>query len=139
MKRIRWSISFTTVVVSSPTKAAANVRPAAKERTGPCRCSSGSKAGRGRLKDLDLLLEIGDTIGIIPGTTICGLATARLALKNAIRKFRGEFEVTLNEPIRLDARRRGRCKRRLIVDGASVPLCLRGQSLITTKTQRHEE
>ena len=32
------------------------------------------KAGRGRLKDLDLLLEIGDSIGIIPGTTICGLA-----------------------------------------------------------------
>ncbi|MEZ6117414.1 MAG: NADH-quinone oxidoreductase subunit NuoF [Pirellulaceae bacterium] len=32
------------------------------------------KAGRGRLKDLDLLAEIGDTIGIIPGTTICGLS-----------------------------------------------------------------
>jgi len=32
------------------------------------------KAGRGRLIDLDLLLEIGDNIGIIPGTTICGLA-----------------------------------------------------------------
>jgi NADH-quinone oxidoreductase subunit F len=51
------------------------------------------KAGRGRLKDLDLLLEIGDTIGIIPGTTICGLADgAAWPLKNAIRKFRGEFE-----------------------------------------------
>ncbi len=38
------------------------------------------KAGKGRLKDLDLLLEIGDTIGIIPGTTICGLSDgARLA------------------------------------------------------------
>jgi NADH-quinone oxidoreductase subunit F len=51
------------------------------------------KSGRGRLKDLDLLLEIGDTIGIIPGTTICGLADgAAWPIKNAIRKFRGEFE-----------------------------------------------
>jgi NADH-quinone oxidoreductase subunit F len=51
------------------------------------------KAGKGRLRDLDLLLEIGDSIGIIPGTTICGLADgAAWPLKNAIRKFRGEFE-----------------------------------------------
>ena len=51
------------------------------------------KAGRGRLRDLELLLEIGDTIGIIPGTTICGLADgAAWPIKNAIRKFRGEFE-----------------------------------------------
>jgi NADH-quinone oxidoreductase subunit F len=51
------------------------------------------KAGKGRLIDLDLLLEIADTIGIIPGTTICGLADgAAWPMKNAIRKFRGEFE-----------------------------------------------
>jgi len=51
------------------------------------------KAGRGRLKDLELLLEIGDSIGIIPGTTICGLADgAAWPIKNAIRKFRAEFE-----------------------------------------------
>jgi NADH-quinone oxidoreductase subunit F len=51
------------------------------------------KAGRGRLKDLDLLLEIGDSIGIIPGTTICGLADgAAWPIKNAIGKFRDEFE-----------------------------------------------
>jgi NADH-quinone oxidoreductase subunit F len=51
------------------------------------------KAGRGRLKDLELLLEIGDSIGIMPGTTICGLADgAAWPIKNAIRKFRGEFE-----------------------------------------------
>lgn len=51
------------------------------------------KAGRGRWKDLDLLLEIGDTIGITPGSTICGLADgAAWPIKNAIRKFRGEFE-----------------------------------------------
>ena len=54
------------------------------------------KAGKGRLKDLDLLLEIGDTIGIIPGTTICGLADgAAWPIKNAIRKFRAEFEETI--------------------------------------------
>ena len=51
------------------------------------------KAGKGRLVDLDLLLEIGDTIGIIPGTTICGLSDgAAWPIKNAIRKFRDEFE-----------------------------------------------
>lgn len=51
------------------------------------------KAGKGRLRDLDLLLEIGDTIGIMPGTTICGLADgAAWPIKNAIRKFRDEFE-----------------------------------------------
>jgi NADH-quinone oxidoreductase subunit F len=51
------------------------------------------RAGRGRLRDLDLLLEIGDSIGIIPGTTICGLADgAAWPIKNAIRKFRDEFE-----------------------------------------------
>ena len=51
------------------------------------------RAGRGRLQDLDLLLEIADSIGIIPGTTICGLADgAAWPLKNGIRKFRQELE-----------------------------------------------
>src|SRR5262249_27724849 len=51
------------------------------------------KAGKGRLLDLDLLLEIGDNIGIMPGTTICGLADgAAWPIKNAIRKWRDEFE-----------------------------------------------
>jgi len=51
------------------------------------------RAGRGRLKDLDLLLEIGDTIGITPGTTICGLADgAAWPIKNAIRKFGDELQ-----------------------------------------------
>jgi len=49
--------------------------------------------GKGRLKDLDLLAEIGDTIGIMPGTTICGLADgAAWPLKNGIKKFRPELE-----------------------------------------------
>ena len=63
------------------------------------------KAGRGRLKDLDLLLEIGDSIGIMPGTTICGLADgAAWPIKNAIRKFRDEFEeyIKRTNPQRLD-------------------------------------
>ena len=51
------------------------------------------KAGKGRILDLELLLEIGDKIGIMPGTTICGLADgAAWPLKNAIRKYRDEFE-----------------------------------------------
>jgi NADH-quinone oxidoreductase subunit F len=51
------------------------------------------RAGRGRLRDLELLAEIGDSIGIIPGTTICGLADgAAWPIKNAVNKFRGELE-----------------------------------------------
>ena len=51
------------------------------------------KAGRGRLKDLDLLAEIGDGMGMIPGTTICGLADgAAWPIKTALRKFRDELE-----------------------------------------------
>jgi NADH-quinone oxidoreductase subunit F len=51
------------------------------------------KAGKGRLVDLDILLDIADNIGIMPGTTICGLADgAAWPIKNAIRKWRGEFE-----------------------------------------------
>jgi NADH-quinone oxidoreductase subunit F len=56
------------------------------------------KIGKGRLIDLDLILEIGDSIGIIPGTTICGLADgAAWPMKNAIRKFRDEFETYIKE------------------------------------------
>ena len=67
----------------------------------PCREGTGwalrmvrrIKAGRGRLVDLDLLAEIADSIGIIPGTTICGLADgAAWPIKNAIQKFRPELE-----------------------------------------------
>jgi NADH-quinone oxidoreductase subunit F len=51
------------------------------------------KAGRGRLRDLDLLAEIGDTMGMMPGTTICGLADgAAWPIKNALGKFRDEVE-----------------------------------------------
>lgn len=49
--------------------------------------------GRGSSHDLDLLLEVANGIGIMPGTTICGLADgAAWPVKNAITKFRAEFE-----------------------------------------------
>jgi NADH-quinone oxidoreductase subunit F len=51
------------------------------------------RAGRGRLRDLDLLMEIGRTIGLTPGTTICGLADgAAWPIKTTLAKFRDEFE-----------------------------------------------
>jgi NADH-quinone oxidoreductase subunit F len=67
----------------------------------PCREGTGwmlkimerLRSGQGRLEDLKILEEVGDNIGIMPGTTICGLADgAGWPVKNAIRKFRGEFE-----------------------------------------------
>jgi NADH-quinone oxidoreductase subunit F len=51
------------------------------------------RRGLGRLEDLDILLEVGSAIGMMPGTTICGLADgAGWPVKNAIQKFRPEFE-----------------------------------------------
>lgn len=51
------------------------------------------RQGQGRIEDLDLLLEVSGSMGIIPGTTICGLSDgAAWPVKNAIKKFRGEFE-----------------------------------------------
>lgn len=51
------------------------------------------RAGFGKSQDLDLLLEVAGSMGIIPGTTICGLSDgAAWPVKNAIKKFRGEFE-----------------------------------------------
>jgi NADH-quinone oxidoreductase subunit F len=51
------------------------------------------RSGHGKLSDIDLLLEISGSIGTIPGTTICGLADgAAWPIKNAIHKFRPEFE-----------------------------------------------
>jgi NADH-quinone oxidoreductase subunit F len=67
----------------------------------PCREGTGwmlkitdrLRRGQGRLEDLKILEEVGDAIGIMPGTTICGLADgAGWPVKNAVRKFRAEFE-----------------------------------------------
>jgi NADH-quinone oxidoreductase subunit F len=49
--------------------------------------------GQGRSEDLDLLVEVAESMGIIPGTTICGLSDgAAWPVKNAIKKFRSDFE-----------------------------------------------
>src|SRR6185436_6039308 len=67
----------------------------------PCREGTGwmlkimerFRAGQGRLEDLKILDEVAKNIGIMPGTTICGLADgAGWPVKNAIAKFRPEFE-----------------------------------------------
>jgi NADH-quinone oxidoreductase subunit F len=67
----------------------------------PCREGTGwmlkilerMRHGQGRMEDLQILEEVADKIGIIPGTTICGLADgAGWPVKTAIRKFRPEFE-----------------------------------------------
>jgi NADH-quinone oxidoreductase subunit F len=51
------------------------------------------KTGGGRLEDLDILLNMANNMGIMPGTTICGLADgAAWPIKNALTKFRDEFE-----------------------------------------------
>ncbi len=67
----------------------------------PCREGTGwmlkimdrMRRGQGRQEDLQILEEVGDRIGIMPGTTICGLADgAGWPVKTAVRKFRGELE-----------------------------------------------
>jgi NADH-quinone oxidoreductase subunit F len=67
----------------------------------PCREGTGwmlkimerFRRGQGRLEDLKILEEVGQNIGIMPGTTICGLADgAGWPVKQAIRKFRPELE-----------------------------------------------
>src|SRR5262249_54869256 len=51
------------------------------------------RRGQGRLEDLNILEEVGDKIGIVPGTTICGLADgAGRPGKDAVAKFREELE-----------------------------------------------
>ena len=67
----------------------------------PCREGTGwiykmmkrIKAGGGRIEDLDIMGNLAKNMGIMPGTTICGLADgAAWPIKNALAKFRGEIE-----------------------------------------------
>ena len=52
--------------------------------------------GGGTFKDLDLLMEIAGSMGLTPGTTICGLADRNnWAVRTIVSKFRGEFEARL--------------------------------------------
>ena len=45
------------------------------------------------MKDLDQVLEVAGSMGIIPGTTICGLADGNnWAVRTIINKYRSEFE-----------------------------------------------
>jgi NADH-quinone oxidoreductase subunit F len=55
------------------------------------------RAGEGTMRDLDVLTEIAQSMGTIPGTTICGLADgAAWPIKNAIAKFRDDFVQCIN-------------------------------------------
>jgi NADH-quinone oxidoreductase subunit F len=67
----------------------------------PCREGTGwmlkiadrIRRGKGRLEDLKILDEVGQNIGIMPGTTICGLADgAGWPVKQIVRKYRAELE-----------------------------------------------
>ena len=67
----------------------------------PCREGSGwiykllcrIEQGSATTADLDLLLELGMSMGLTPGTTICGLADGNnWAIRTIVGKFRGEFE-----------------------------------------------
>jgi NADH-quinone oxidoreductase subunit F len=71
----------------------------------PCREGTGwmlrllerLRAGQGRREDLDILLQVAGSMGLMPGTTICGLADgAAWPVKNALAKFRDEFERCLS-------------------------------------------
>jgi NADH-quinone oxidoreductase subunit F len=75
----------------------------------PCREGTGwmlkimerLRHGQGRLEDLNILEEVGKSIGIMPGTTICGLADgAGWPVKNAVQKFRGELEEFIRKGMR---------------------------------------
>ena len=51
------------------------------------------EAGDGTSKDLDLLLELAGSMGVMSGTTICGLADGNnWAIRTIVNKFRDEFE-----------------------------------------------
>src|SRR5262249_56407135 len=75
----------------------------AQESGGQCtRCREGSSwmakildrivNGMGRARDLEMLLELEKTMGIMPGTTICGLADGTAwATRTFINKFYDEF------------------------------------------------
>ena len=55
--------------------------------------------GAGRVKDLDMLLELEKTQGIMPGTTICGLADGTSwVTRTFINKFYDEFAARCPNP-----------------------------------------
>ncbi len=77
----------------------------------PCREGTGwmskivtrLRHGQGRLEDLRILDDVAKNIGIMPGTTICGLADgAGWPVKNAIQKFRPELEEYIRSGRRIE-------------------------------------
>ncbi len=66
--------------------------------------------GGGRERDIEMLLELEKTMGIMPGTTICGLADGTAwATRTFINKFYSEFAATCPpEPVVPLTVRRGR-------------------------------
>jgi NADH-quinone oxidoreductase subunit F len=55
--------------------------------------------GGGRAQDIDMLLELEKTMGIMPGTTICGLADGTAwATRTFVNKFYEEFAAACPEP-----------------------------------------
>src|SRR5215217_2973868 len=55
--------------------------------------------GMGRAKDIEMLLELEKTMGIMPGTTICGLADGTAwATRTFVNKFYDEFAAACPEP-----------------------------------------
>jgi NADH-quinone oxidoreductase subunit F len=51
------------------------------------------ESGEGSMNDLDQVLEVAGSMGIIPGTTICGLADGNnWAVRTIVNKYRSEFE-----------------------------------------------
>ena len=56
---------------------------------------------------MDLLVQVVQSMGIMPGTTICGLADgAAWPVKNAIGKFREEFEDAIRQHGTASSRRK---------------------------------
>jgi NADH-quinone oxidoreductase subunit F len=53
--------------------------------------------GKGRIEDLDLLMEVGKNMGMMPGMNICGLSDgAGWPIRSVVEKFRGVFEEKIN-------------------------------------------
>ncbi|HWB20269.1 MAG TPA: NADH-ubiquinone oxidoreductase-F iron-sulfur binding region domain-containing protein, partial [Phycisphaerales bacterium] len=74
--------------------------------------------GMATSKDLDLLLELAGSMGIMPGTTICGLADGtNWAVRTIVNKYRSEFESRVKRSsFAVGAELNGMPKRRGVVD-----------------------
>jgi NADH-quinone oxidoreductase subunit F len=67
-------------------------------------------AGAGRIEDLDLIVELTGTMGMMPGKSICGLPDGAVyPIRTIVEKFRDEFEehIRRQEPGRIEEVLRG--------------------------------